>query len=70
MFGDDMMWIDRRVKDKIFRSAGSRPVVLLTGARQTGKSSLLKRLFPESRYITFDYLRQVEVAKESPHQCY
>jgi len=62
------MWIERRLKDKIFRSAGSRPVVLLTGARQTGKSSLLTRLFPESRYITFDYLRQVEAARESPQQ--
>jgi predicted AAA+ superfamily ATPase len=43
-------------------------VLLLTGARQTGKSSLLKRLFPESQYITFDYIREVEVAKESPQQ--
>lgn len=68
MFSGDIMWIDRKVKDKIFRSARSRPVVLLTGARQTGKSSLLTRLFPESRYITFDYLRQVEAAKESPQQ--
>ena len=62
------MWIERMIKDKIFRSARSRPVVLLTGARQTGKSSLLTRLFPESRYITFDYLRQVEAAMESPQQ--
>ncbi len=62
------MWIEREVKARINRSAGSRPVVLLTGARQTGKSSLLKRLFPECRYITFDYIRQVEAAKESPQQ--
>ena len=62
------MWVDRRVKEKIFRSASSRPVVLLTGARQTGKNSLLKRIFPESSYITFDYLRQVEAAQESPQQ--
>jgi len=67
-FGWLNMWIDRKVKDRIIRSAGSRPVVLLTGARQTGKSSLLKRLFPESRYITFDYIRQVEAVKESPQQ--
>ena len=62
------MWIDRLVEDRIYLSVGSRPVVMLTGARQTGKSSLLKRLFPESRYITFDYIRQVEAAKESPQQ--
>ncbi len=62
------MWIDRTITKKIYRSTESRPVVMLTGARQTGKSSLLKRLFPESRYITFDYIRQVEAAKESPQQ--
>lgn len=62
------MWIDRIISEKIKRAAESRPVVMLTGARQTGKSSLLKRLFPNARYVTFDYLRQVEAARESPQQ--
>ncbi len=34
----DGMWIDRLIEERIYRSAGSRPVVMLNGARQTGKS--------------------------------
>ncbi len=60
------MWVERLVKSKILKMAASRPAVLLTGARQTGKTSLLQRLFPDMEYITFDYLRQVEAAKDSP----
>ena len=44
----------------------SRPALLLTGARQTGKTSLLQRVFPDVEYITFDHLRQVEAVKGSP----
>lgn len=60
------MWINRHMASRITDAASSRPAVLLTGARQTGKSSLLQRQFPDTEYITFDYLRQVESAKESP----
>ncbi|MCW8801110.1 MAG: ATP-binding protein [Desulfobacter sp.] len=60
------MWIDRRMASKLNAAVKSRPALLLTGARQTGKSSLLQKLFPETKYVTFDYLRHVETAKESP----
>ncbi len=62
------MWIERTVTEKVLQAAESRPVVMVTGARQTGKSSLLKKIFPKSQYVTFDHLRQVEAAKESPQQ--
>ena len=60
------MWIDRICGDKVESLAAARPVVLLTGARQTGKSSLLQHRFPNIQYVTFDHLRQVEAARESP----
>lgn len=60
------MWIGRFLKSKILKMTTSRPALLLTGARQTGKTSLLQRLFPDVEYITFDYLRQVEAVKDSP----
>ena len=60
------MWIERRVREKIDKAVASRPIVLLTGARQTGKNSLLKRSYPKTPYITFDHLREVEAAKGSP----
>ncbi|MBI3756399.1 MAG: AAA family ATPase [Deltaproteobacteria bacterium] len=42
-----------------------RPVVLLTGARQTGKTSLLKKLFPSYGYVSLDLPRLAEEAEES-----
>ena len=60
------MWFDRHIAQHLITSVKSRPAILLTGARQTGKSSLLQREFPETEYLTFDHLRNVESAKESP----
>lgn len=60
------MWINRFMNQNLSAAAKSRPAVLLTGARQTGKSSLLKKIFPQADYITFDSLLQVEAAKERP----
>lgn len=60
------MWFERRMRHQIGTAVKSRPAILLTGARQTGKSSLLQKEFPETEYITFDHLRQVEAAKDSP----
>ena len=39
------VWILRDVEARLRRSARTRPVVVLTGARQTGKTSALRRLF-------------------------
>ena len=47
---------NRRIKEVIQKVAG-RPLgrlILLTGARQTGKTTLLKTIFPEFAYISFD----------------
>lgn len=60
------MWIERSISEKILKAVKTRPAILLTGARQTGKSSLLKKLFPTAEYVTFDHIRNIESAKESP----
>jgi hypothetical protein len=60
------MWIERQLKHRLNSTVQSRPALLLTGARQTGKSSLLQKEFPETECITFDHLRWVEAARESP----
>jgi len=62
------MWIERQITDQVNRCVRSRPAILLTGARQTGKSTLLQHMYPDTTYITFDYLQQVEAAKEAPEQ--
>ena len=47
---------NRRIKEVIQKMSG-RPLgrlILLTGARQTGKTTLLKAILPEYAYISFD----------------
>ena len=48
------MWIDRDISSKLLGLSKSAKVILLTGPRQTGKSSLLKNSFPKVQYISLD----------------
>lgn len=61
-----MNWIDRKAAIEIQNKVSTRPVVLVTGIRQAGKSELLKRLFPKAEYVSFDYFHNVEYATETP----
>jgi hypothetical protein len=40
----------------------------LTGARQTGKTSLLRALFPQHHYVTLDRPDLAQLAQSSPHE--
>jgi hypothetical protein len=49
------MWITRDIEPRLLRSARTRPVVVLTGARQTGKTSTFGGSSPttsSSRWIS------------------
>lgn len=48
--------VDRSLAPKIQHLATKFPVVALTGPRQSGKSTLLKYLFPEYRYVSLEDL--------------
>ena len=60
------MWIDRDVEPLLLQRAATRPVVVLTGARQTGKTSLVRRLFPEHAFVTLDLPSEAEQAERDP----
>ena len=60
------MWIDRQVEPLLLQRAVTRPVVVLTGARQTGKTSLMRRLFPEHGFVTLDLPSEAEQAERDP----
>jgi hypothetical protein len=60
------MWIGRLYAEKVMALQAQRPVVLLTGIRQVGKSSLLKKLFPIAEYVTLDYTLLAEEAASNP----
>ena len=48
------MYIRRDIERTLKKLSSQFPVALLTGPRQTGKSTLLRHLFPRYRYISFD----------------
>ena len=60
------MWIARTVEARLKKSARTRPVVVLTGARQTGKTSTLRRLFPKHRFVSLDLPSEAEQAEKEP----
>jgi predicted AAA+ superfamily ATPase len=60
------MWIPRDLEERLTHSARTRPVVVLTGARQTGKTSTLIRLFPEHRFVSLDLPTEAEQAEKEP----
>jgi hypothetical protein len=60
------MWIPRDLEPRLRRSARTRPVVVLTGARQTGKTSTLRRLFPKYAFVSLDLPAEAEQAEKEP----
>ena len=60
-----IVWIQREISQAIQQTAKTRPVVLLTGARQTGKSSLLEKIFPHYNYVSLDWPDKASSAREN-----
>lgn len=59
------MWIEREIEDVLRQIATKRPSLILTGARQAGKTSLLKQVFPRHNYVTLDVPLNAQEAEES-----
>ena len=60
------MWIERQIEPLLLHRAATRPVVVLTGARQTGKTSLMRRLFPRHHFVSLDLPSEAEQAERAP----
>lgn len=60
------MYIKRIIANKLKKTLLLFPVCVITGARQTGKSTLLTNELPEYTYITFDDPLQRDFAKSDP----
>ena len=49
------MYINRDLEKVVLRTSKSFPVVLITGPRQVGKTTMLERLADDNRkYVTLD----------------
>lgn len=59
--------IHRTLSSKIQQLSAKFPIVTLTGPRQSGKSTLLKSLFPEYHYLSLENHDMREFARQDPH---
>ncbi len=63
------MYINRALENRVKYMAEHFPVVLVSGARQVGKTTLLKKITEDKkdiRYVTLDHPRIRNLAKEDP----
>ena len=58
--------IPRFYETTIHNLLGHFPALVLTGARQTGKTTLLQSLLPEYNYVSLDLPSMAALAEESP----
>ena len=62
----EMIYIYRRISNTIKHIADVMPVVIVTGARQVGKSTMLQKEFSSYDYITLDDYALMEQARLDP----
>lgn len=59
------MYLSRKITEYCKKTSEQFGVVLVTGARQAGKSTLLRKIFPKHKYLSLDDLRIRTQANES-----
>jgi uncharacterized protein len=61
-------YLERELTSTVLSATGEMPVVVITGMRQTGKTTFLQRQpeFEKRRYVTFDDFPQREAARSDP----
>ena len=61
-----MKYKERLISERLLRLTEHFPVVVISGARQVGKSTLLKHLFPQWDAVAFDPVVDVGNARTDP----
>jgi len=60
------MYFKRRAEKPLKEAVKQFPVILITGPRQAGKSTLLRHCFPGYQYVTFDDVLIRNLAETDP----
>ena len=61
-----MHYIERDITEKLIELSSHFPAIFLTGPRQSGKSTLLKRTYPDYLYLSLEDVDNREFASEDP----
>ena len=61
-----LTYIPRNAESRLKHFASGYPVLVVTGPRQSGKSTLVRHAFPEHRYVSLEDLDQREFAETDP----
>ena len=59
-------YIKRKIESTILEAAKYFPVITVTGPRQSGKTTMLKQIFPHLHYYSLEYLDTRSFAMEDP----
>jgi hypothetical protein len=60
------MGLERKYENTLKRLSEQFPAVVLTGARQVGKTSLVRKAFPLFNYVSLDLPAKAELAEKNP----
>ncbi len=63
---EKIMFLKRNISEKLLKALKRAPVVFLKGARQSGKTTLMKRALEGYSYTSFDDLKFLSAAKNDP----
>ena len=58
--------IKRKISQAILKLKNKYPVISITGPRQSGKTTLAKKLFKNYQYYNLESLDQLSAAKDDP----
>ena len=62
------MFVHRKIESRIREMCGKFPIVSVTGPRQSGKTTMLRELFPDYRYVTLENPDSLDFATEDPRR--
>ena len=60
------MYYKRQLEDVVKKAAKEYAAITLYGARQTGKSTMVRNIFPQMEYVTLDNTKEMDLAKRDP----
>ncbi len=66
VFGGGIMYITRDSEKLLIKFAAQYPIVTITGPRQSGKTTVCRKTFPEKKYVSLEDIDYRNYAENDP----